>query len=84
MSATALAVDSTNVTWPAPRLSASIPTAPVPAYKSSAAAYLDLTGRIPGALPHPSAPQRPPWEHEMLVDCARRLGCEITVMRMER
>jgi len=48
--------------------------APVPAYKHSAAVFLHLTGRIPSAQPHPKNPRRPPWEAEMLSDCARRLG----------
>jgi dihydrodipicolinate synthase/N-acetylneuraminate lyase len=48
--------------------------APVPAYKHSAAVFLHLTGRIPGDQTHPRNPQRPPWEAEILRDCARRLG----------
>jgi dihydrodipicolinate synthase/N-acetylneuraminate lyase len=39
---------------------------PVPAYKSSAAAYLSLTGHLPGALPHPACPLRPAWEADLL------------------
>src|SRR6267378_394352 len=46
---------------------------PVPAYKHSAAVFLQLTGRIPTDLPHPRNPKRPIWEREMLQDCARRL-----------
>jgi dihydrodipicolinate synthase/N-acetylneuraminate lyase len=46
---------------------------PVPAYKHSAATFLHATGRAPSALTHPSNPQRPPWEAEILRDCARRL-----------
>jgi dihydrodipicolinate synthase/N-acetylneuraminate lyase len=46
---------------------------PVPAYKHSAAVFLHLTGRIPTDLPHPQNPKRPPWEREILQDCARRL-----------
>jgi hypothetical protein len=46
---------------------------PVPAYKHSAAVFLHLTGRIPTNLPHPLNPKRPPWELEILRDCARRL-----------
>ena len=49
---------------------------PVPAYKHSAAIFLHLTGRIPTDLPHPQNPKRPPWEREILQDCARRLGLE--------
>jgi len=47
---------------------------PVPAYKHSAAVFLHLTGRIPTDLPHPQNPKRPPWEREILQDCARRLS----------
>jgi dihydrodipicolinate synthase/N-acetylneuraminate lyase len=48
--------------------------APVPAYKHSAAVFLQLVGRAPSGLAHPSNPRRPPWEADMLRDCARRLG----------
>src|SRR5260370_26287650 len=47
---------------------------PVPAYKHSAAVFLNLLGRIPTALAHPRNPRRPAWEAEILTDCARRLG----------
>jgi dihydrodipicolinate synthase/N-acetylneuraminate lyase len=47
---------------------------PVPAYKHSAAVFLHLTGRIPSDKTYPKNPQRPAWEHDMLRDCARRLG----------
>jgi dihydrodipicolinate synthase/N-acetylneuraminate lyase len=47
---------------------------PVPAYKHSAAVFLHLTGRMPTDQTHPKNPTRPPWEAEMLQDCARRLG----------
>jgi len=47
---------------------------PVPAYKHSAAVFLQLTGRIPTDLPHPRNPKRPTWEREILQDCARRLS----------
>ena len=47
---------------------------PVPAYKHSAAVFLHLLGKIPSSVPHPSNTKRPPWEAEMLRDCARRLG----------
>jgi dihydrodipicolinate synthase/N-acetylneuraminate lyase len=53
--------------------------APVPAYKHSAAVFLHLIGRIPSSVTHPKNPQRPPWEREMLQDCARRLGYNVTV-----
>jgi 4-hydroxy-tetrahydrodipicolinate synthase len=46
---------------------------PVPAYKHSAAMFLHLTGRIPTSKSHPSNPQRPSWEVDLLRDCARRL-----------
>jgi 4-hydroxy-tetrahydrodipicolinate synthase len=48
--------------------------APVPAYKHSAAVFLHLTGKIPSVLTHPKNATRPPWEAEILQDCARRLG----------
>jgi dihydrodipicolinate synthase/N-acetylneuraminate lyase len=47
--------------------------APVPAYKHSAAVFLNLIGRIPSDRTHPNNPQRPAWEAEILADCARRL-----------
>jgi len=47
--------------------------APVPAYKHSAAVFLNLIGRIPADRTHPRNPQRPAWESEILRDCARRL-----------
>jgi 4-hydroxy-tetrahydrodipicolinate synthase len=47
---------------------------PVPAYKHSAAVFLHLAGRIPSDLTHPKNPKRPPWEAEILRDCAHRLG----------
>lgn len=48
--------------------------APVPAYKHSASVFLYLIGRIPSPRTHPQNPQRPPWEAEMLRDCAIRLN----------
>ena len=50
---------------------------PVPAYKHSAAVFLHLIGRIPSSLAHPKNVTRPPWEQEILGDCARRLGYEL-------
>jgi dihydrodipicolinate synthase/N-acetylneuraminate lyase len=47
---------------------------PVPAYKHSAAVFLKSAGRIPSDLTHPKNPCRPPWESELLRDCARRLN----------
>ena len=47
---------------------------PVPAYKHSAATFLHLLGQIPTAKTHPRSPQRPPWERDILTDCAHRLG----------
>ena len=47
--------------------------APVPAYKDSAATFLDLTGQVPGARPHPQAARRPAADREILADCAARL-----------
>jgi dihydrodipicolinate synthase/N-acetylneuraminate lyase len=46
---------------------------PVPAYKESAAVYLRLTGRLPGALPHPECPRRPAWEGELLAPLAQKV-----------
>ncbi len=50
---------------------------PVPAYKHSVAVFLHLIGRIPSSLSHPKNATRPPWEHEILRDCARRLDYEV-------
>ena len=49
---------------------------PVPAYKHSAAVFLQLTGRIPTSLTHARNTKRPEWEADLLRDCARRLGLE--------
>lgn len=46
---------------------------PVPAYKHSAAVFLNLLGRIPSDLTHPRNLRRQSWEVEILMDCARRL-----------
>ncbi len=48
--------------------------APVPAYKHSAAVFLQMTGRVPSSLTHPKNPQRPAWEQDILRDCALRLN----------
>jgi dihydrodipicolinate synthase/N-acetylneuraminate lyase len=47
---------------------------PVPAYKHSAAVFLNLIGRIPSDRTHPRNPQRSAWEAEIMADCARRLS----------
>lgn len=47
---------------------------PVPAYKHSAAIFLHLLGRVPTDKTHPRSPERPPWEPEILLSCAQRLG----------
>lgn len=47
--------------------------APVPAYKHSAAVFLNLIGRIPSDRTHPRNPKRSAWEAEIMADCARRL-----------
>jgi len=47
---------------------------PVPAYKHSAAIFLNLLGKIPTDRTHPRSPERPPWEREILKSCAERLG----------
>src|SRR5689334_12619910 len=46
---------------------------PVPAYKHSAAIFLNLTGRIPSAKAHAKNPTRPAWESELMRECAQRL-----------
>jgi len=51
--------------------------APVPAYKHSAAVFLHLVGRMPSGLTHPKSASRPPWEAEILRDCASRLGYQV-------
>src|ERR1700687_1236207 len=48
--------------------------APVPAYKHSAAVFLNLIGRNPSDRTHRNNPQRPAWEAEIMADCARRLS----------
>jgi 4-hydroxy-tetrahydrodipicolinate synthase len=47
---------------------------PVPAYKHSCATFLHLLGKIPSDRTHPRSPARPPWEREILAECAGRLG----------
>jgi 4-hydroxy-tetrahydrodipicolinate synthase len=48
--------------------------APIPAYKHSAAVFLNLIGRIPSDRTHPKNLRRQSWESEILMDCARRLS----------
>ena len=48
--------------------------AAVPAYKHSAAVFLNLIGWIPSDRTHPNNPKRPAWEAEIMADCARRLS----------
>ena len=52
--------------------------APVPAYKHSAAVFLHLRDQIPSSLTHLKSAQRPNWEQEIMRDCARRLGYEVS------
>ncbi len=52
--------------------------APVPAYKHSAAIFLHALGRSPSSLTHAQSAKRPGWEAEIMRDCARRLGYEVT------
>jgi 4-hydroxy-tetrahydrodipicolinate synthase len=47
---------------------------PVPAYKHSCAVFLHLLGKIPTSNTHPRSATRPPWEVEIMRDCAQRLG----------
>ena len=46
---------------------------PIPAYKHSAAIFLNLAGRIPSDKPHPRNPTRAVWETELMRECAQRL-----------
>jgi dihydrodipicolinate synthase/N-acetylneuraminate lyase len=46
---------------------------PVPAYKHSAAIFLNITGRMPSAKAHAKNPTRPAWELELMRECAQRL-----------
>src|SRR4030095_11317095 len=48
--------------------------APVPAYKSSAAIFLKMLGKIPSSRTHPLSPPPPAWETDILRECAGRLG----------
>ena len=47
---------------------------PVPAYKHSAAIFLNITGKVPSDRTHRQNPTRPPWEADLMRDCAHRLG----------
>jgi 4-hydroxy-tetrahydrodipicolinate synthase len=47
---------------------------PVPAYKHSAAVFLNLMGRIPSDRTHRNNPVRPVWEPEIMTECAHRLS----------
>jgi len=47
---------------------------PVPAYKHSAAVFLNVIGRIPRDRTHRNNPVRPVWEPEIMAECARRLS----------
>ena len=46
---------------------------PVPAYKHSAAIFMNVTGQIPSANAHQKNPTRPAWETELMRECAQRL-----------
>ncbi|HJP91436.1 MAG TPA: dihydrodipicolinate synthase family protein [Pyrinomonadaceae bacterium] len=46
---------------------------PVPAYKHSAAVFLNVTARIPSDRTHPNSPKRPSWEADLMRECAQRL-----------
>jgi 4-hydroxy-tetrahydrodipicolinate synthase len=48
--------------------------APIPAYKHSAALFLQITGGLASDHIHPKAPRRPDSERILLYDCALRLG----------
>ncbi|MGV3722704.1 MAG: dihydrodipicolinate synthase family protein [Actinomycetota bacterium] len=47
--------------------------APVPAYKHSAAHFLQMQGRLSTSRTHPRSPSRPDWEPEILRSCLERL-----------
>jgi dihydrodipicolinate synthase/N-acetylneuraminate lyase len=47
---------------------------PIPAYKHSAALFLQMTGGLPGDCIHPKAPRRPAEDRALLHDCALRLA----------
>jgi len=47
---------------------------PVAAYKHSAAIFLHLLDKIPSDRTHPRSPPRPDWEHDLMRQCAVRLG----------
>jgi len=46
---------------------------PVPAYKHSAAIFLNLIGRVPFDKAHAKNPTRPAWEPELMRECAQQL-----------
>lgn len=48
--------------------------APVPAYKHSAALFLQLTGGLETDFIHPRAPRRPDSDKVLLADCAERVA----------
>jgi len=47
---------------------------PIPAYKHSAALFLQMTGGLASDAIHPRAPRRPAADRALLHDCALRLG----------
>jgi dihydrodipicolinate synthase/N-acetylneuraminate lyase len=47
---------------------------PIPAYKHSAALFLQITGGLASDAIHPRAPRRPAADRALLHDCALRLG----------
>ncbi len=47
---------------------------PIPAYKHSAALFLQITGGLANDAIHPRAPRRPAADRALLHDCALRLG----------
>jgi len=47
---------------------------PVPAYKHSAAIFLNSTGRIPSDKTHPKNLTRPAWETELMRECVQQLA----------
>ncbi|MBS1105088.1 MAG: hypothetical protein H6Q91_590 [Deltaproteobacteria bacterium] len=47
---------------------------PIPAYKHSAALFLQITGGLASDAIHPRAPRRPATDRVLLHDCALRLG----------
>jgi dihydrodipicolinate synthase/N-acetylneuraminate lyase len=57
---------------------------PVPAYKHSAAQFLNLRGFIATNRPHPRSPRRPDSDIALLQDIRERLDAELTALSADR